>query len=65
MLLATQVAGSGRDMPLRVYVGADNARYTCGAPPEGIVFKPTMMFQVNWEKRHAYVSFSASVLDSD
>ena len=42
----TDVAGSARDLPLKVWAAADNARYTCGAPLEGITFKPTMMFQV-------------------
>jgi hydrocephalus-inducing protein len=40
-----EVAGSARDLVLKVYAVADSARYECSAPPTGILFKPTMMFQ--------------------
>jgi hydrocephalus-inducing protein len=41
----SDVAGTAKDIELKVFATADNARYTCGAPPEGILFKPTMMYQ--------------------
>ncbi|KAF5830389.1 hypothetical protein DUNSADRAFT_14652 [Dunaliella salina] len=41
----TEVPGSARELALQVYAVADNVKYECGAAPEGIVFRPTMMFQ--------------------
>lgn len=39
----TDAAGSTRELLLRVYATADNAKYACEEGP--IIFKPTMMFQ--------------------
>lgn len=39
------VPGTNKEVLLKVFAVADNARYECGAPAAGILFKPTMMFQ--------------------
>ncbi|KAJ9512718.1 hypothetical protein QJQ45_019009 [Haematococcus lacustris] len=40
-----ELAGSSKELVLKVYAVADNARYECSAPQSGIQFRPTMMFQ--------------------